>query len=247
MTHIVTSHEVQQTQSVLGFLLINKTNISPEQFINQEFHDIELFNFLESIDILFQPMLAKENEKKLTLDTPPPSLNICFSSSDNIHEDSELLFERTFIREKNVLKAKHDYLVIPKAYRNQGLSRVVMALCLRQYELMGVTKVQVHAGFENGGYAWARMGFRATDQRQVKKILDDARVNPKIGKEQYEAMKALYDAYYLDPNRDFRGFFIYEWSILICGREALMGSDWIGEFDLSDPSELVNFKNYVKR
>jgi hypothetical protein len=117
---------------------------------------------------------------------------------------------------------------------------------LEQYEKMGVKRIKVHAGLSDGGAVWAKVGFKATDKREMKRILQTARSRlghlPKILK----VVEDTFNDYYIkEPNG--KAFPINKWTAIPAMDSVLkMGiHNWHGQIDLTNKQDLRNFKLYV--
>ena len=246
MPHLTTPDEINRINMLLGFGIRPMITIPPEDFINSEFSGIELHDFIRAVMTILMPMTSMPLNKFIALDgTWEPEMTISCISEDYRDMINGLLFQRTFVKTSSGLKVKHDYLVLPYKFRHKGHAKRILGICLQQYVHMNVKIIYVHAGFQNGGYAWARAGFKAIDRKQVNKILvNAARV---LIPDEYIVVKAIYDGYFNDfaNGPDYREFPIEAWARLTFGKKFLDGSDWEGEIDLTNIIEFTKFNNYV--
>jgi hypothetical protein len=127
------------------------------------------------------------------------------------------------------------------AIRGTGLK--ILKTWFELYELMQVQHIEVNAGLEDGGYVWARAGFKATRRKDVDKILALAKLN--LTPDRLRVIQAYYDDHYNNfPDQPFP---LENWTRLSYMKPVLKGSSWHGEIDLTNESEMTNFKNYVSR
>lgn len=83
------------------------------------------------------------------------------------------------------LSVYHSLFQMQPEYQGQGLGSELLRHSLVEYEKLGVQEVHVDAGLNVGGYAWARMGFEASES-QLRALIDGVPGNAKI----QEALKA---------------------------------------------------------
>lgn len=161
------------------------------------------------------------------------------------------LFARRFTLERGQLVANHDYLVLPKKLQGANLSRILNGIMYQMYNQLAITKVKVYAGFDGGGYAWAKAGFAATVKKEVYHILKQARAKIDNGSTNL-LTHALLDSFeeYADnhyarnPNQYFP---IYLWGNAPEGRELLAGTDWHGELNLAEGPQRTIFEIYLSK
>jgi SPP1 gp7 family putative phage head morphogenesis protein len=66
---------------------------------------------------------------------------------------------RKLVREgTGPLHAKHEYLVIEKAFQKRGIASHILREQWRAYDELGVAQIDIHAAWE-GRFVWAKMGF----------------------------------------------------------------------------------------
>ena len=218
--HTVNKEEVEKVKT-LGFILDCSNAIIPEEFVNTHFEGLELFNFFKLIDSLLKPHSAQPISKKLVLSDPPPKLELIYLSGDIT---DPLFLKRTFEINKGILEVSHDYFILPTTARNHKIGKKVLSACLNQYEKLGVAKISVHAGLEDGGFVWAKVGFKAINKQEVDVILKSA--SSQLPASEYQIAKAWYDDHYNTfPNKPFN---IEDWAGLTFMIPILRGSDWHG-------------------
>jgi hypothetical protein len=155
-----------------------------------------------------------------------------------------LVFARTFMRDPaGIIIVNHDYFRLPESARGQNKGKEVLGTCFDQYMNIGVSKITVHAALQDGGYVWARAGFRAIHKIEVEVILKEA--ENRLPQDEYNIAKVWYDDHY--NNFSNLPFNISDWAGLPFMETILRGSHWHGEIDLTNPAELRNFKKYVFR
>ena len=94
------------------------------------------------------------------------------------------------------------------------------------------------AALQDGGYVWAKVGFKAVDQSEMEAIPKEEK--KRLPQGQFNIAKIWYDDHY----NNFPGlpFNIAHWAGLPFMESILRGSHWHGEIDLTNRAELRNFK-----
>jgi len=237
--HQITESEIKRVEA-LGFHIENLTSEKVQVFMSK-FRGLELHHLTTELSDLFVPLTAPQIQRGIILNDPPPSLSIQFIYDDIQHPEKHLIFSRKFELGRE-LSVKHEYFDLPPSARNKGVGKKVLGICLKQYLKMGVVKILVHAGLQDGGYVWARAGFKATKRNEMQEILRQCQT--KLSAIEISIVQGIFEEYY---NREPNGtaFSIEEWSRLHFMEKILRGSSWHGAIDLSNTEEINNFSRYV--
>jgi hypothetical protein len=241
--YTVTADEINRITD-LGYAWIHTPPPPAQELINQHFDGFQPYLFLKQIEQLLRGLTASPVNRLFQLTVTPPSLAIYFYSDDYNDMNSGLLFARTFTHyPAGTIVVSHDYFRLPASARGQKTGKNVLGVCFEQYQQIGISKIMVHAALQDGGYVWARAGFKATIQKEMEIILEVA--ERQLPTDEYNIAKSWYEDHY----NNFPGtpFNISDWSGLPFMEPILRGSDWHGEIDLTNPAELRNFKKYVSR
>ncbi|GAA3967184.1 hypothetical protein [Mucilaginibacter dorajii] len=242
--HQVSTDEIDKVRSI-GFKIEHTESKYPAEFINEHFAGLEIFAFLNEITDLLKPTAEGSLMQTVDMsDTPPPMLLVGLYATDHNDDDRDLIFERSFIRYPDQLIVEHDYFNLPLSARMQRLSIKVTACCLKQYINLGVNKIKVHATLKDGGFIWAKFGFKAIEKAEVTTILNSAKKD--LSDHQFNVVERFYKAYY-DNEPNGTNFPMEDWGRLAYMENTLKGSDWHGELDLMNQKDFTNFKNYVTR
>lgn len=159
---------------------------------------------------------------------------------------------RTIRAEQHV--AEHDGLILDDRLQGKGVGKDLLASAVREYEQLGIERVEVRAGDRAGRYTWARFGFDFESQRSVDEyrlrmigvlaskivaagvpidtsggaLLGVARALP-------ETFKLLHVA---EHPWDFAGLDIDEAGVRVTGKELMLaGPEWNGVLTLDKASE----------
>lgn len=155
-----------------------------------------------------------------------------------MHKKDTMAMVRTFYRKDGELTVEHDLFFIPKSLQGGGTSKDVFRRLYKQYRNAGVSKINVHANIDVGGYAWARYGFSMTRERDVKWLLKTAQ--DKLNKKQLERFMKIYDRY-----KGQLPFPVREISKESYAKDLLLNSDWYGTIDLTDKEQREYFEDYL--
>lgn len=211
--------------------------------MRKEFANFDLVKLLEVIEAVLTPVTKFTISRTIYYQDVPPKLRVEYQNTATNEED-DLVFDREFINTSKGIEIIHHYCIVPKDEQGKGLIKTVFQASLQEYVNMGAIKIYVHAGLTGGGHVWARHGFVAVNQSEVKTILDAAK--GKLSRTDFGIVKSVYDKYYKDFP-DGRAFPMLIWSKIDAMKEVLRGSDWHGELDLKNSEQFSNFKDYVFR
>jgi hypothetical protein len=236
-THTISSAEIKAV-TILGFSVQSSSALA-EDFINTHFPNFELFLLLEAIDSVLAALTKKTVSRELILaDGATPKMEILFYSSDYDDENMGLMMWRTFTVESQGIIVDHDFFRIPRAARGKGVFKKILRAFFQQYVNIGAGKIRVHAALEDGGLAWAKLGFRAIDKVEVDEILRKASAT--LSPAQFNLMRLPYDRYY-SQNPAGQAFPIIRWAEISFMEPILKQSNWHGVVDLTNPQEFSNF------
>ena len=229
--------------SALGFTFKYDAQIKPVSFLNQNFRGLALLRLSREVKSLLEPLASTQVHAQWQLTEPPPVIALLYSSDDGFVEDTGVVLSRRFERNESGLEVYHEYFSLPREHRGKKIGRKILKDFFLQYERMGVRKIKVHATLRDGGYAWARAGFRAVRKTEVDRILGKAR--QQLSGEELETVEGIYNDHY----NNFYGqpFPIEYWARLDYMENLLRGSSWHGEIDLTNSFEFDNFNDYVSR
>lgn len=240
-SHDITASEIEDIKS-LGFE-IKGDIISCEDFVNRYFHNCDLLKLLRELNDILIPLCNTKIFKSVTLsNTYPPKIEINIQSEDCGDDERGLALSRVFTWENNELIVKHEFFVLPKSARNKGISKQVYRSCIQQYVNMGIQKIRIFAGLQEGGYIWAKTFFVAAHREEMAFILNVSRT--KLTQRQFQAIERIYNNYYT-KNPDGNAFPIKKWAELPFMESILKGSQWNGVIDLTNREQFTNFTKYV--
>jgi hypothetical protein len=161
---------------------------------------------------------------------------------------------RVITRDGDEITVKHSLFQLDSAVQGSGLGKRTLRESIDLYEQIGVTKVNVFANIDAGGYAWARYGYKpiARDWPELQSRARAALAN--IADDIPDAVRAQINTILSDPDpaaiwrlADIRTPVTIRLSQppIPLGRALLQGSDWNGVLDLTDPEAMKRFRNYV--
>jgi hypothetical protein len=214
-----------------------------EQFINTNFEHFDLCSLVRTVELHFTHTTDKKIHRKLLINEPARKLVLDYRN-EFTSEDNALLFVREFYVEDSGISINHLYCVLPVQYRGKGHMKPVFQESIRQYINMRAKKILVHAGLSGGGLVWAKCGFTGVYKHEIQKILE--RAENSLQPDDFHYVKFVFEKYYSENNTG-AGFPLQIWAAMDCMKPVLLGSDWHGELDLTNPAHLRNFINYVSR
>lgn len=164
--------------------------------------------------------------------------------------DTAFQMTRTFEYSGSEKLVHHDLFEIEKHHQKKGWGAIVLSSTVAHYEQAGVSKIELLANIDVGGYAWARYGFHvaAGERRYLKesilrKFESMKRFWPLEVAAQAEQALAQID-YQTD---DFPTLLarMRAGSIEV-GKELLLGTMWSAYLDLKNSSAMRTFWDYCR-
>ncbi len=156
-------------------------------------------------------------------------------------EGNGVTLRRLFSVDENGRKfVEHDHFTLPKELQGKGVSRQVFKALYEQYKVAGVEYMEVYANIDVGGYTWARYGFCAQDRNSVISAIRFSNLTTK----QEERIMALIDGHFETSSDPFP---MNKIARLPYGKKALLGGDWEGILDLTNPQQRRVFERYLRR
>jgi hypothetical protein len=149
--------------------------------------------------------------------------------------------------------AYHDFFDLEEPYQKLGISNAINKASIDYYRKLGLSRVDLEATLDRGGYTWARYGFLPTQEswdalRLVLRVkLDDPTLN--IAADDQQAMLNLLES--RDPHTiwdiaDYRVPVVRKGETLPIGNHLLSNTDWEGSLDLNDAASMNRFDHYVR-
>lgn len=236
----------------------------------KNFNEIEFKADIEELLEKFDDLLKKND---IPLDIYDKNQFSIKKSSNKIEieidngesDEKQILIKRVIEAKGNEIIAKHKHFFIPESLQNEGFSREFFKATFKQYDEdhIGVTKIEVFANLDVGGYTWARYGFYASNKSVVDNIIQKAesqiRDEGEIKHEWTEngikresildetgllEAKNYLEGFYKTRNKDER-FFMNILAEQPWGRALLIGTLWDGTIDLTDSEERSYFERYI--
>jgi len=229
-----------------GFIIVNKTqpSIDTANFINEHFRGLELQTLLSELKTTLKVAETKKMTRDIIIANDPPQLVIEIEYVDEVNLQNQLNLKRVFsFDEQGNLYVEHEYLSLPPYLRQKRIGKGILSAFMKQYEKIGVKKIKILAALEDGGYVWAKVGFKALERSEVSDIL--AKSFLQLDSNRFSQVKKIYDLHYLNPETKDKPFAMQDWADLKFMEGILKNTTWHGEIDLTDQKEFDNFKEYV--
>lgn len=158
-------------------------------------------------------------------------------SNDNGFE----LVRKFFVDGEGRKVVDHKLFTLPTELQGKGVSKQIFQALYKQYRTVGVERLEVFANIDVGGYTWARYGFCTESRDATIGALRFGQLTTK----QEDRIVALIDKHF-DANPDVP-FPMNTIARLPYGKKALLGGDWEGILDLTDPTQRRRFERYLRR
>jgi len=231
-----------------GFIFCNGDPQNPiidqAAFINKYFCGIELEKLLKEIKTAFQDGETALINRDVRLSGDPPQMVLEFEYVDGQVPNNSLFLRRVFsYNDLGELCVEHAHFYLPPSLRKKGIAKKVLSVSLKQYKQMGVKKIETFAALEDGGFVWAKAGFRAIHKPEVDTVLE--KFFDQLEGSRFNQVKRIYDTHYENDETKDKPFAMQDWADLKYTEHILKQSHWHGEIDLTDTEEFDNFKDYV--
>lgn len=165
----------------------------------------------------------------------------------------------TISRQIRYNTAEHSYFEVTREVQGKGLAKEVLRGQFEVYKKLGVTRVELDANINIGGYAWAKYGFKPTNVRGWTHLRERLRSELQFladNRTRYKELSSITDAD-LDAvealllNDDPRAV----WALadmktpsgVEIGKKLLIDSSWRGAIDLNDAAAMRRFNAYINR
>lgn len=133
----------------------------------------------------------------------------------------------------------HDVFNLPVELQGKGISKFVFKELFKNYESMGIERVEVLANMDVGGYCWGRYGFSAKAS-EIKDLAQRRFSDGTIGQKDYDEIFEIL-------NKSGQNIRMNKIANLECGKTFLLGDKvkWRGFIDLHDKQQMEYLHDYI--
>lgn len=132
------------------------------------------------------------------------------------------------------LSVDHSHFVLDDEYQGKGFATKSLQASVEAYDKLGIDTIALHANLDVGGYAWAKMGFKARgDTTQVREELVDLAHSIDDEADRKNMLKIIVKS----SDDDL----MYNVATAPGGKQTLLGSSWNGEMNLKDVKQRARF------
>ena len=163
--------------------------------------------------------------------------NAALSYSGKNEAGKEVNLVRNFVKGKNGIEVNHSLFDLPDELQGIGISKSVFRSLFKEYDAMGISRIELRANKDVGGYCWAKYGFCANDLDAIN-LVKKAMATGKITALEYKEAMTVIDGF-------GEIFPMSQLANLKFGRKLLMGETWYGFLDYSDLDLVRYMKDYV--
>lgn len=140
---------------------------------------------------------------------------------------------------RGIRSVDHELFTLSEDLQGKGISKRIFRSLYKQYKTVGVQRMEVYANINVGGYTWARYGFCVADRDTAISAIRFGNLT----KKQEDRIVAIIDDHFSKSKAPFP---MNKIARLPYGKEALLGSDWEGVLDLTDPTQRRVFERYLR-
>jgi GNAT superfamily N-acetyltransferase len=137
-----------------------------------------------------------------------------------------------------------EYVHLRPDQQGKGTNKAIVKEMFDTFDRAGVTKVSLDANEDVGGYVWARLGAEAVGDPRDEEEFTDA-VEHNTARMSRKAVEAIDDILDRGGKGMMRRLADLEVDGEKVGKRALLGSEWSGRFNLTDPEVLRRLKHYA--
>ena len=172
------------------------------------------------------------------------------------HDGGSLNLVRKFTRsaEGKLTTAKHEYFQMPASAQGSGVGKLFLRNQLALYDQLGIERITLYANIDVGGYAWARYGFKAASPEWWKalkpQLLENFNgIKDSLPESVAKTVRGLLRS--ADP-KTIRQVAALQYQYVSAsgaaqtlGKKLLLGTDWFGALDLTDPDDYAILLSYL--
>jgi SPP1 gp7 family putative phage head morphogenesis protein len=134
---------------------------------------------------------------------------------------------------------------IPTEMQGKGFAKKVFKEFLDNMKKIEVSKINIYANKDIGGYAWAKFGFYADNKKVVDDLLEFAKNKLKVSDDILNMASDIVNNFYTNNHPDKP--FPMEHLGNMNGSETLLKNNrWDGHLDLKNKEHLKKIYNYIK-
>ena len=215
------------------------------RFLTEEFPGFDLFRVLHELEAVAARWGFEWGTRHVSVGSLG-GLTIHHQYDDLENDTQESLTVRRILRKPVAAagrRVSHEELFLPVVFQNRGLSRELVLPYYTQYKAARVDRIDARAGAAGGGYALAKYGYAATNQREVLAILTQglARgIDPAAIADLREQAEEFYRTSALASL-----FPIWEWARTPFSKLLLRNTNWLAALDLHNPTQRATFEAYL--
>ena len=162
------------------------------------------------------------------------------------------IFESPSTTSSGELEVKHAWFTLPEEMQGSGCATELMAACVKTYQSLGVKRIKIHAGLDNGAYTWARLGFLPDGMTLSESIPGVIELQHEFEGELTEMIQiarrrgAISDEDVTRLTTAAHGRTAL-WRVADDpkGEEVLAGNSWSGTFEIDNPLQMKRLMHYV--
>lgn len=160
------------------------------------------------------------------------------------------VMEREFVRRGGELQVDNKLLSLHPSIQGKGYGTKILQASIQEYKRLGVTRMNVTANINVGGYTWAKMGYApksvAAFREAVMDVVDEKMASGVLTSTDKELITTTLRLGAGNPKRLPAALskLVNSEGVQI-GKEALLGSYWEGYLDLTDADALAFFEKMV--
>lgn len=159
----------------------------------------------------------------------------------------------SFSDEGRLKYVHNDLFKLNKEVRGQGYAKRMLGSQIAQWKKMGATGVYVDASLDNGGYTWAKFGFKPVNDGWKQYVRGNLKYMMEHGDLPFKEIDAT-EKMLAAPNALWMISDLHKMvkkamsdDEIPLGKRLLNGSDWSGRLDFADHDSMDRFDRYTQK
>ena len=217
----------------------NFNSFDADSYNKSSIRGFNLTRFDKAMDDIGDSNLIYWSVKKVRIwDNGNATLRYVGKSDGSTSPDVKI--ERNFCTTERGVEVNHDMFELPQKLQGNGISKELFRNMIREYGDMGVSRVNVYANMDVGGYCWAKYGFCASKD-EARRLIEQSRSEGWITPTEYDAAMSIVNGH------TGEAFPMNYLANAPFGKRMLQHDSvgWRGFLDFSDRTQSRYMKEYV--
>ena len=233
----MTAGDVEELERVHGFNRYEYMRFKADSYNSSAMGGFDLLRFDDSFEGICDRYAVKLKSKDCYMyGGGGGNAELNYTGWTESGEKVELV--RNFIFSDGKRIVQHSKFSLPESLQGKGISKEVFRGLFKEYSDMDLSRIEVTANMDVGGYCWARYGFCA-QKTDAASLVGEVFKKGKISKVEYDEALSIINRYDKDV------FPMNLLSELPYAERMLKGESWSGFLDFKDRVQVNYMKDYI--